>query len=1078
MGWYSWLVVNHPLVLILVNIALAFVLGPLTIITVGLPDFSDPQLGFEPRNSKTTIWEKVAANIFGRLVNRTLKYYPTNYTGFPETLTTAETGSRKKRFAANSSQTISICANRALANVDILDARIIVRSKTGADIFTADHLHSICRIQDAISSYPWPAKTCYMMSLPLYVTALANKLSCYNITDDDIGDVIGLLQRCSSHYFNGTLLGYCHIRNTCPTVPIECGNLNAVYTILHLLTDSGFLKDGDVNATKLDFSVIALPHGWYLDSKDLLLKYYLDHFETEAVQDGDIVVPALHMNIENDLFNRYVQEDITLYAVAMAMVIVVLLLYLQSFVLMIAVVTNVIITLCLSYFVYYYVIQMHFFPFINLIAALLLIAISADDVFIIYDLWRKEVRLNPDSSYETNMSETLRKGGLSIFVTSLTTAASLLANIANEITTIRCFGIFAGICILMNFLLMITWIPALIVVIEKTFHYCIPKTSIEKSRKCGNKLTKISDYFWGVIMMKIITIGSPIWIVLLLIIGILGLVAVFARPGLKLPDNNYLKVFDSENLFEKYRAEYKDRIRFEKQFQSTDNIQLVFLWGVAGVDNGDVWNPNDQGTLVYTPVDVLSEEVISWQNKFCHQLKKQPFVLEKHRNDQCFFETVESLLTGPCVLKPANQAWKKEVNLSPCCEISKPNRTMREHCMVFYEHITGAYLDRITGTMVLGEIILDHKNNIKLFSYTFHSTSVLTPSYVYMDNFYAEVEKFAKAELSDAPNILKDGWFASYIGSSFVFYDVQKEIAQGTMKGIGLSLTCSFIVLLVTSLNIIISLYAMFTITLVIGATVGTLVFLGWELNVTESLTITMSLGLAVDFTIHYGVTYKLEKSNSRADRVVHTVTTVCSAVSMAALTTFISGVSVLNARVLAYRQYGMFLVFIMFYSWIFSTFLFLPLCYTIGPLGHTGDLVYLFRCCCRKVKKRQQLTTASSASGGQPYLNGTVSAKLQYENLTNLKPVYFRRPDVSRQSALFSPGSLDNKFAASSDSLFDARERHPAGGRLSNNTRSTPSTIEIAPDRYRNRDAEDGTRLNNRDVYYWKIKRPKLEDR
>ncbi|KAK2146708.1 hypothetical protein LSH36_586g00006 [Paralvinella palmiformis] len=1005
MSWYSRLVVNHPIIFIVANISLACILGPVTVFTVGLPDFSEPLLGIEPRRSKVTIWEKTAANVFAGLQNGTLSYHPVSDDMLPESDTANQFKSRKLRLAANSTESLQNCAYKAPFEFSLSDTRIVVKSKTGANILTADHLHSICRLQDVISSYRWPSKSCYLVSLPLYVTALANKSSCYDISQDDIDDVIELLQECSPYYFNGTLSPYSQPTEPSLSVPQRCGHLNAVYAILHLLTDDGFMKDGDVNRTELEFSVIAVPFEWSNNDTDFLLEYYMDTFENPDIRDGDVVIPAVFMNIRHVLFVRYIREDMLLFVLAMALVVTVLFVYLQSFILMIAVIMNVGITLCWSYFVYYYVVQMQFFPFMNLIAALLLIAISADDVFVIYDIWQKETRLNPDSSYETNMSETLRKGGLSIFVTSLTTAASLVINVINKITAIRCFGIFAGICILLNFVIMITWIPALIVIIEKTSRYCIPKTSAKKCRKCDNKLAKISDYFWGVIMMKLITIGSPIWIVSLLIFGILGLVVVFATPGLKLPDSNHMKLFKPENLFQKYQEDYKDRIRFEKEFESSDTIRLAFLWGVEGVDNGNEWDPNDQGTLVYGPVDVLSEEVISWQNKFCHQLKKQPFVLEKHRNDQCFFETVESLLTGPCVLKPPNQAWKKEINLAPCCEMKTlPNRTINEQCMMYYLNLTRGNLGFITGTEVLGEVIFDKNNDVKIFSYTFMSTGMFTSNYVYMDNFYMEVDKFAEAELSDAPNILKDGWFASYSGVVFLFYNLQKEIGRGTMNGIGLSLTCSFIVLLVTSLNIIISLYAIFTITLVIGATVGTLVFLGWELNVTESLTIIMSLGLAVDFTIHYGVTYKLEKSNSRADRVVHTVTTVCSAVSMAALTTFLSGVSVLNARVLAYRQYGIFLVFIMFYSWIFSAFLFLPLCYIIGPLGHTGDLVYLFRCCCRMRSEREETTKpADRGFIWQSEVNGIVLPRIVYEprNSNNADPPWFRRPELSRQMAL-----------------------------------------------------------------------------
>ena len=46
-------------------------------------------------------------------------------------------------------------------------------------------------------------------------------------------------------------------------------------------------------------------------------------------------------------------------------------------------------------------------------------------------------------------------------------------------------------------------------------------------------------------------------------------------------------------------------------------------------------------------------------------------------------------------------------------------------------------------------------------------------------------------------------------------------------------------------------------------------------------------------------------------------------------------------STVLCYVQIGHFLMVVMFFSWMYSTFFFLPLCASIGPTGHAGE----FRC-------------------------------------------------------------------------------------------------------------------------------------
>ena len=40
---------------------------------------------------------------------------------------------------------------------------------------------------------------------------------------------------------------------------------------------------------------------------------------------------------------------------------------------------------------------------------------------------------------------------------------------------------------------------------------------------------------------------------------------------------------------------------------------------------------------------------------------------------------------------------------------------------------------------------------------------------------------------------------------------------------------------------------------------------LGWELNILESVVITLAIGLSVDFTLHYGIMYKLAVDTDRS---------------------------------------------------------------------------------------------------------------------------------------------------------------------------------------------------------------------
>jgi protein dispatched 1 len=105
--------------------------------------------------------------------------------------------------------------------------------------------------------------------------------------------------------------------------------------------------------------------------------------------------------------------------------------------------------------------------------------IGADDAFIFVKIWQCVLteRVKASSMVTTSdrhsdillqtMSYTFRHAALSMLTTSLTTACAFYASYVSSITAVRCFGIFSGTAIIVNYMLMISWLPACISIAEK-----------------------------------------------------------------------------------------------------------------------------------------------------------------------------------------------------------------------------------------------------------------------------------------------------------------------------------------------------------------------------------------------------------------------------------------------------------------------------------------------------------------------------------------------------------------------------------------------------------------------------------
>ena len=110
-----------------------------------------------------------------------------------------------------------------------------------------------------------------------------------------------------------------------------------------------------------------------------------------------------------------------------------------------------------------------------------------------------------------------------------------------------------------------------------------------------------------------------------------------------------------------------------------------------------------------------------------------------------------------------------------------------------------------------------------------------------------------------------------------------------------------------------------------------------------------MSVGLSIDFCIHYGMGYRLSELKDRRLRVQDSFEKVGSAIFMAAATTFIAGACIMPSIILFYVQLGTFLMLVMAMSWLFATFFFQSLCYVLGPQGNFAQIPSPLKFLCRR---------------------------------------------------------------------------------------------------------------------------------
>jgi predicted RND superfamily exporter protein len=102
---------------------------------------------------------------------------------------------------------------------------------------------------------------------------------------------------------------------------------------------------------------------------------------------------------------------------------------------------------------------------------------------------------------------------------------------------------------------------------------------------------------------------------------------------------------------------------------------------------------------------------------------------------------------------------------------------------------------------------------------------------------------------SDSGTGLNKGIYTGGIG--FTWMRSEKEFIISAIQGILISMTFSFIILVLSTLNIIIAFYAFISISFIVLSMTCMMQIMGWEFGIGASISVVILVGFSVDYVVH-----------------------------------------------------------------------------------------------------------------------------------------------------------------------------------------------------------------------------------
>ena len=626
-------------------------------------------------------------------------------------------------------------------------------------------------------------------------------------------------------------------------------------------------------------------------------------------------------------------------------------LHTRSFFMAVVGMMEIVFTIFLAFFFYRVIFQITYFTSIHFLAAFLLLGIGADDVFVFVDAFKQSL-CHPDASVnlEKRLEYTSLRASKAVMITSLTTTVAFLATASSRVMPISTFGIYAALCIFLLYWINVIIMPPALICWERMRTKC--KTQDENGNAEDRDKTEMGESNASLVVEKLRSIEKYFngahtnfikefkYCIFTLFVGI-TICGIYFCTTLETPDEQE-DYFPKSHMF----TQYRELIRSGKSspFLSSGRdyvAEVQVAWGLKGMDLSGTspWNPDAMGKVIYDEeFDMSSPEAQQHVYDVCQNAKSAPCSakgcingkLIRNGEAKCFIEEFKTWLEAK------NQAFPL------------PREEFMPQLQIFAA--LPSSLQNFRNQIGLFPKLEDeHAHKLRFVTFSFNTTFSPPRPQLYTKAVYDNWQDFVKVQNADAPSGVKNMFQSTNF--AWMWLKTQQALVMGVELGVTLVIVIAFIVINISTMNVIVSAGAIFTIGGIVTTTmgIGVAAIMGYPLGVAESVATVILIGFSMDYCLHLAGAYVASRKLCREDKTQDSLTEMGVSVTAGALTTIFSAVFLFGKYILLlehssyfvaemcycflgciitfFQKFAFIIVFTIAGSWLWSTLFFTSFC-------------------------------------------------------------------------------------------------------------------------------------------------------
>lgn len=686
---------------------------------------------------------------------------------------------------------------------------------------------------------------------------------------------------------------------------------------------------------------------------------------------GDVEVLFFATPLIRDEFLNIIVNDLLKVLVSLGLVFLWIFLQTGSIVIALAGITEIILSIPLAFFFYYYVFGFKYFDGLNAMTIFVVAAIGADDIFVFMDQYKmSSYNSNVCVNLETRMNWVYSRASWAMFITSATTCAAFICTALSPLPGVQSFGVFSAFVIAADYILVITWFPACVILYHNYLEArpCCPcccldtegqnsyevrcriqelwpctramQTSTEKvhERGPGDEPKKrmmerfLSGPFAGFFGSKVGARGTTLFFLLLLIPS--AMLASQIKPLSRSEEN-----LPADHPFQRLWTVSGEEFPSSAQ---TQNTPVHVVWGIRGVDTSGINVLRDgaekRGQLIWDDSFLFDADAQQHIWNICEEVRKmevaklEEFLSRDTDSDQkngwidCPLDAWKAWLErpdGPGFPLPLNLVNDEMPAFMASEMVNEFNQSIpvKEKVLLGYDEAEGSV--RIVMITVKSQ----------LQSRASHTAADLKQNYELFQEWIDEINA-PDGRLPAPPSANKafqtsDGDFN---GPNWVWMHTQGLFMQSSISGACVGCILAFIVILVATRQILIASAAFVSIACILVTVIAMMQIAGYEMSTITSICITILAGFAVDYVVHLAHAYNHAEAETRAEKCQEAFDMIGVSVLSGMVTSVLAALALLTCSLQFFAKFGFFLVCTVVWAWLWGNCFFMCLMRLWGP--------------------------------------------------------------------------------------------------------------------------------------------------